>query len=663
MTRIRIGAAYLNQTPLDWEGNRARIRGALAEARQAGVKLLLLPELCVTGYGCEDTFLSSDLIERAWKSLELLLPATKDLAVLLGLPVKHDGALYNCGALIGNGQLFGVVPKQKLCREGVYYEPRWFTAWERGRAVKIEADGQRVPFGDLIFDIGGVRVGVEICEDAWQPGRPAPHLAARGAQLILNPSASHFAFGKHELRRDMILDASSAHGVAYAYANLVGCESGRLIFDGDCIIASGDRIVASGDRFSFSDFGVTAAELDLPQPATAAGAVESWLVPIPGSLTPAAGAPQLKTAVDDQRWVAGKEIKEEEFTRSAALGLFDYLRKSRSSGFVVSLSGGADSSAASLLVAYSFALAEKQLGINGVINRLSHIPSIARAHNHRELTTGLLTCVYQATRNSSNTTFEAARSLAESLGARFIRFEIDDLVNRYVDMAGSALGHKFDWAADDIALQNIQARARSPGVWLIANKLGALLLCTSNRSEAAVGYATMDGDTSGGLTPLGGIDKAYLLYWLRWVQRHAPRDLWPVPVLEQVVAQQPTAELRPPAAKQTDEADLMPYALLERIEDEAVLRRKSPLQTFLALEGEYSEIAPERLAEFVIKFYRLWSQSQWKRERYAPAFHLDDKSLDPKSWCRFPILSGGYREELEELQQFLRSRLEDSRGK
>jgi NAD+ synthase (glutamine-hydrolysing) len=212
------------------------------------------------------------------------------------------------------------------------------------------------------------------------------------------------------------------------------------------------------------------------------------------------------------------------------------------------------------------------------------------------------------------------------------------------------VGRPLSWDRDDVALQNIQARVRSPGVWMLANLTGSLLVSTSNRSEAAVGYATMDGDTSGGIAPIAGIDKAYLRRWLVWLERQGPEGCGPIPALAAVNAQQPTAELRPPAAGQTDEADLMPYDVLDCVERFAIRDRQTPLEAWQRLHGEFPGHDPAQLARWTERFFTLWARNQWKRERYAPSFHLDDESLDPKTWCRFPILSGGFARELSALR-------------
>jgi NAD+ synthase (glutamine-hydrolysing) len=188
---------------------------------------------------------------------------------------------------------------------------------------------------------------------------------------------------------------------------------------------------------------------------------------------------------------------------------------------------------------------------------------------------------------------------------------------------------------------------------MLTNIRGALLLSTSNRSEAAVGYATMDGDTSGGLAPIAGIDKAYLRRWLRWAETDGPFGIGPLPALQLVNDQQPTAELRPAIAKQTDEDDLMPYELLDQIERAAILQKKSPVEILQLMRVQFPQYTVPQLGVWVERFFRLFCRNQWKRERYAPSFHLDDENLDPKTWCRFPILSGGFERELAELRKFV----------
>ena len=668
MTRIRVGAAVLNQTPLDWENNQRNILRAIEAARSEQVHILCLPELCVTGYGCEDAFQSAGLQRTAWEVLQELVPATEGMVVSMGLPLLHKNALFNAAALAVDGRIAGFVAKRFLAGAGLHYEPRWFKPWPQGLRDTISSDGESYAIGDVVFDCGGVKIGFEICEDAWAAERPAGDMSPRGVDLILNPSASHFAFGKYEVRKRLVLEGSRAFGVSYIYANLLGNEAGRIIYDGGALIASAGKLLAAGPRFSFAPMRLTTAVIDV----TATRMERSRSGSFRPDLTPRDTAevsrplvyPDIEPEVTAPQWPAwevGRHVKEEEFARAVGLGLFDYLRKSRSRGFVVSLSGGADSSATACLVALMIETANAELGADGFQKALSHVPSLEPADDARDHVRRLLYCVYQASRNSSRSTRDAAATLAEALGANVAFLQIDDLVEGYVKGMEQVLGRKLTWEEDDLALQNIQARVRGPNVWLLANVTGSLLLATSNRSEAAVGYATMDGDTCGGLSPIAGIDKAFLRRWLRWLEKEGPAGLHPIAALAAVNELTPTAELRPPQAEQTDESDLMPYEVLDIVERAAIRDKQTPLEIFRLMRSQFADCDAAQLHRWVERFFRLWCRNQWKRERYAPSFHLDDENLDPKTWCRFPILSGGFDRELDELRRYV-GKLPNGRG-
>lgn len=655
MKLVRVAAAALNQTPLDWNGNTENIRSAIEEARSRGVSLLCLPELSITGYGCEDAFFSHAVQQTALEVLREITPLTSGMAVAVGLPLSHAGGLFNTAALLVDGQLKGFATKQRLAGDGLHYEPRWFKAWPADVVSGINIDDKDYPIGDLLFSIGGIRVGFEICEDAWVAERPANDHAKLAADIILNPSASHFAFGKAETRKRLVADASRAFGVSYVYSNLVGNEAGRVIYDGQALIATHGELVAHGPRLSFNQATVCDAVIDIdatrmrriqsssyePQLAYEKGRV----VEIDFTLAEATPKPNTKIA---DTWEQGDHLQEEEFTRAIALGLYDYLRKSHSRGFVVSLSGGADSAAVVCLVALMVKLGCDELGIRTIASQT--VPSDQLPSAPQELIFSWLTTVYQSTSNSSDTTRNAARTLAEAIGANHYELDVEDITSNYTSKIEGALNRKLNWKDDDIALQNIQARVRGPAAWMLANINNSLLLSTSNRSEAAVGYATMDGDTCGGISPIAGIDKAFLRKWLRWLENVGPTGIGPIAELRVVNQQLPTAELRPQEASQTDEEDLMPYDLLDAIEHQAIGEKRSPQEVLTTISVEFSQYSSEQLTAWVRRFFKLWSQNQWKRERYAPSFHVDDKNLDPKTWCRFPILSGGFQRELSELR-------------
>ncbi len=658
MRLIKLAAAAVNQTPLDWGGNRRNILVAIRAAREADVGLLCLPEMCITGYGCEDAFHSPHVSATAWRELRALLPHTRGLAVSLGLPILHQGAYYNCAALVIDGRLEGIAAKRHMAGDGVHYEPRWFKPWPTGGRALLDRDGEQIPLGDYLYDLDGVRVGFEICEEAWVARRPGGDMAARGVDVVLNPSASHFAFGKHRVRERFVVEGSRAFGVAYVYSNLVGNDAGRVIYDGGCIIASNGALRAAGPRLFFTETALTTAVVDVDTSRMQRARTHSFEVePVdrPGEVVAAAftwpvAAPQGR---DIQRadWERGADEQEETFTRAVALALHDYLRKSRARGWLVSLSGGADSAAVTALCTLAVQMAADELGLDGLKDRLSHVSAAQDAPDVSTLTRALLTTVYQATVNSSDVTRSAAAAVAAACHATHHVWNVDDVVADYVGLAERALGRSLSWETDDIALQNIQARARAPGAWMLANIENKLLLATSNRSEAAVGYATMDGDTCGGISPIAGIDKAFLRRWLRWMEATGPAGVGPMPALSAINSQQPTAELRPSEANQTDEDDLMPYPVLDAIERLAIRDKHGPADVLTLIQARFPEVERDQLVAWVRRFFTLWCRNQWKRERYAPSFHLDDENLDPKSWCRFPILSGGFARELAALDE------------
>jgi NAD+ synthase (glutamine-hydrolysing) len=651
MIPIKVATASLNQTPLDWVGNQSRIETVLQQARADGVTLLVLPELCTTGYGCEDAFLGPDVARRAWSMLMELLPQTKGMVVSIGTPVRRRGGLYNTACVVANGRIAGFAAKEHLAGEGLHYEPRWFKAWPNHQVVQLERNGQSYPFGDVFFEFSGVNVGFEICEDAWVAQRRGA-LDGHAMDIIVNPSASHFAFGKHAVRERLVLEGSRSMAVTYLYANLLGNEAGRVIYDGGCYIAQNGKLLARSPRLTFDDSVLTTAVVDVEASQTEQVRTTSFTA---DSSDP--GAKRISVDFEFPRaamkrpepaevsWEASEHHKEEEFMRAMTLALFDYLRKSHSRGFVLSISGGADSAAAACLVSLMVDRALQTLGAKRFAQKLGLDPEPSA----RDWVRKLLCCAYQPTENSGDVTRKAATAVAEAIGATFYVLDVQHIVDAYEQLIAEAVGRPLTWEQDDITLQNIQARVRGPSVWMLANMRGALLLSTSNRSEAAVGYATMDGDTCGGLSPIAGIDKAFLRRWLHWLETDGPVSMRPIPALHAVNIQTPTAELRPSGSEQTDEGDLMPYPVLDVIERLAIGDKLPPADCLEILRGEFSEHDEETLRTWVGRFFQLWSRNQWKRERYAPSFHVDDKNLDPKTWCRFPILSGGFERELSEL--------------
>lgn len=620
MTKIKVAGAALNQIPIHWGNNLKNIEHAIKKAKSEGVKILCLPELCLTGYGCEDLFLSEWLPKKAVSIIPTIIPLTRDIAVTIGLPIRIEGKTYNCIAVLKNEKVIGITAKQFLANEGVHYEPRWFTSWKAGVVVDYHINGQKVLFGDLTYDLYGVHTGFEICEDAWRSERPACRLIDKNVQLILNPSASHFAFGKSLTRENLVVESSKKFKCYYIYTNLLGNESGRMIYDGEIVIAGHGKLMNFNYKLSFKDVNLISIDID-----------------------PTDSAPTTTLSSIPQ------EEKNEIFTQAESLALFDYMRKSHTKGFVLSLSGGADSSSCAILVTEMVRRSIADLGLEASLDKL-HLNSLLdkcltlKVNEQQKYIVGhLLHCAYQGTINSSEETLESARALTTEIGAKFDHWRIDDEVDSYSAKIQNVLNRKLTWEKDDLTMQNIQSRARSPIIWMLANIKNCLLIVTSNRSEGDVGYATMDGDTSGSIAPIAAVDKHFILNWLIWAEKNLGYKS-----LKHVNSLNPTAELRPLEKSQTDEDDLMPYPVIVEIEKLAIRDKRSPVEIFTILKKRKVE-GSELLKTHIKKFFRLWCRNQWKRERTAPAFHLDDFNVDPRTWCRFPILSSGYFDELAEL--------------
>ena len=534
--------------------------------------------------------------------------------------------------------------------------------------IFLSCCGNIFPIGDIHFNIGGVKVGFELCEEAWTSNRPGTILAAKGNDVYLNPSASHFSFDKIKTRQNFVVDGSRAFNATYIYTNLVGNESGRAIYDGGALIASGGSLLVDGPRFTYKNVLLTTTTVDVHTTKTSQIRTASFQPNIQGYndgcvevdfTFPEITEPSIY-GPPTEPWETYPDVKHEECTRALGLALMDYMRKSHTKGFVVSLSGGADSAMVTYAVVQGIRLGVKELGDRKFVEKfcphLKHCIAdssfdYAEDMTIKALIKNLVTTAYQPTENSGNVTRDAAAQLAKALFVPHMVLDVDPVFKAYLEIGKQINGKDLNFNDNDLTIQNLQARVRSPSIWMIANMRDQLLLTTSNRSEAAVGYATMDGDTSGCISPIAGLSKQYIREYLKWVEEVGPNDIGHTPTMGLINKQQPTAELRPVQYKQTDEDDLMPYWLLNMIEGYVVKNRYVPVEIYKAIKREV-DYDNNRLIADITKFFRLFSRNQWKRERYALSFHLDDHNLDPRTWCRTPILTGGYEEELAELQAY-----------
>lgn len=617
----------LNTMPLGLTQNRDN---ALEALRRATLKspssnapdIAIFPELALTGYGCEDWFYRKDFVHKAFESLKtfskdssLISPNTVSV---IGIPWLHENKLYNGAAVVCGGKIHGIVLKQFLAVTGVHYENRWFSPWRANHSVFI--DSHQLWIGDIQFEIEGHLFGIEICEDAWV-GANRPLSRFPNVEFVLNPSASHFAFRKLHLRKRIIEEAAAHYDVYYLYTNLIGNEAGRILYDGGPMVCAPNGKALVGKRFHSNSFSVDYFQFSpkknkSPQIASAQKVLKITRTK-KDILTN--NDSQSHHSMENSTFVNQDENILNEFTQAATLGLVDALKKTRSNGFVVSLSGGVDSSVVSILA---------KLAVDRANLKIQDPTQKKKVY-----------CVYQKTMNSSLHTENCAKNLAQQLHAEYFSVSLEAIHGEYLKTCATVLGRELTWEADDIALQNLQARLRVPTPWLIANSTQSLLLSTSNRSEVSVGYATMDGDTSGSFSPIAGVSKIFLQEWLNWILVNPPDRSYRLDAITQILSKPPTAELRPTEFSQTDEADLMPYEVLQKIECGLIFERKDYDSLKSLLREDFPHLKSSELDIYLDRYLRLFQRNQWKRERYAPAFHLDSYSLDPKSWLRFPIFS------------------------
>jgi NAD+ synthase (glutamine-hydrolysing) len=675
--QAHVGVATMNQTVGDWSGNVARCLEVIRAAKAKGVRLLLLPEMCLSGYSLGDRLQRQGTLSRSWDAMTQVALHTTGIAVAVGLPVLFEGVIFNAMAVLVDGKLVGIVAKENLATGDVEYENRYFQSWQHGRCVDFATPaGEVVPIGTQLFEIPGIgRVAFEICEDAWKGIRPGSTFALAGAEIVLNPSASWFTIGKHRVRRRMVEQISQEDHCVYLYGSLLGCDATRLVFDGSAFICSNGKVIQEARRFVFThDWELIDAVVDLTEIRQVRMEEGSWreqhlrmhfgaygqlphVTSVPHAFLPTATLPPptppywlpsptrhtdpslayLEAPPLSMRPITDQDLNHLELELALCLALRDYQRKSRIPAFCLALSGGRDSAMVALLVQRMFRYSHPTLS-----------PSALRALIHDQFV-----CAYMGTENSGDLTRAAAKAVADDLGARFFDGHIQASLAA-VQANVSAMTHtemRWDNPAHDIPLQNIQARLRGLLIWTIANLNNALLLVTSNKSEAAVGYTTMDGDTSGGIAPIADVPKSLVSLYLSWAQRFHDLD-----GLKPILALQASAELRPLDQAQTDEDDLMPFFVLDQLMYAFVQQGLDPLDILQRLWPTMHDHYHGDLAAFaahIRKFTRMFCFAQWKRERFAISFRVTAFDLDPKTGYRFPPVQAPFTEELAAMDAFV----------
>ena len=634
---VKVAAGTPKIRVADCRYNAEQIFTLMREADKQGVKVLALPELCLTGYTCADLFLQPTLLRGAEEGLSTILEATKnlDMVAAVGLPVwnKWDNKLYNCAAVIQSGEILGLVPKTHLPNYGEFYEGRWFASGA-GVEATISLCGQKVSLSDTdLFacsDMPNLVIGVEICEDLWAPEPPSIHLARAGATVILNLSASNELAGKAAYRRGLVSGQSGRLVCGYVYADAGEGESTTdLVFAGHNIIAENGTILAER-RFAA---GLTISEIDVDRLVyerqrmntyRADPSRECWRSCFALNLAdtrltrPVSPTPFVPQDKND------RAERCNEILYTAALGLKKRLEHTGARTAVVGLSGGLDSTLAVLITAvYMEMLGRPASDIIAVT-----MPCFGTTH-----------------RTKSN-----AVLLAERLGCTLKTIDIGEAVRRHFKDIGQSM------ADHDVTFENGQARERTQVLMDIANQTGGLVIGTGDLSELALGWCTYNGDHMSNYAVNAGIPKTLVRHLVSFISDDkGAEDPQLSTVLADILDTPVSPELLPAIEGQIAQKteDLVgPYELHDFYLYYAIRWGFSPRKVLrLAEQALGKRYDRPTLLKWLKNFYRRFFSQQFKRSCLPDGPKVGSVALSPRGDWRMPSDAAAalWLEELEGL--------------
>lgn len=662
MRLINVAACNLNQWAMDFDCNLKNIKESITTAKKAGAVVRLGPELEITGYGCEDHFLELDTITHAWECLKELLVGewTDGILCSFGMPIIKGSERYNCQVLCLNRKVIMIRPKMWLANDGNYRELRWFTTWKHKEQLvefKLPAEiseaisQDSVPFGYGYMQFIDTAVAAEVCEELFSPMPPHTELALNGVEVFLNASGSHHQLRKLDLRLRAFIGATHTRGGVYMYSNHQGCDGGRLYYDGcACIVVNGD-VVAQGSQFSLKDVEVEVAQIDLDAVASLRGSISSFQeqasskpevssVPVPYKLCQSFKLPMSLSSPRKIKY----HSPEEEIAFGPGCWLWDYLRRSGASGFLLPLSGGADSSSVAAIVGCMCQLVVKEIEngdsqVKADAIRIGNYTDGQFPTDSKEFAKRIFYTVYMGTENSSETTKTRAKVLADEIGSWHLDVSIDGVVSALLTLFQTLTGkrprYKLDGGSniENLGLQNIQARIRMVLAFMLASLMPwvhskpgfYLVLGSSNVDEGLRGYLTKYDCSSADINPIGSISKQDLRAFLRWAAVNLGYSS-----LADVEAAPPTAELEPIRSNysQLDEVDMgMTYEELSVYGRLRKIFRCGPVSMFQNLCYKWGgRLTPSQVADKVKYFFKYYSINRHKMTVMTPSYHAESYS-------------------------------------
>ena len=569
MTRLRIALAQINPTVGDLKGNFTKIVDCYDQAEAAGCDIVAFPELAITGYPPEDLVLKPGFVADNKEMLASIAARTRRCVAVVGF-VDSDRDLYNAAAVLSDGELRGTYRKRLLPNYAVFDEARYFTPGHDSDPLEL-------------YVIGGVKVGISICEDIWSPTGPLATQAAGGAELNININGSPYHRNKVVGRERMLATRAADASCALAYVNQV-CGQDELVFDGASMVFDADgNLLARSPQFR-EDLLVVDVEIDpvyrkrLLDPR---GRVTETLLPT---------VVISEDPVVHEEPFAGRIAPlldpVAEVYEALVLGTRDYVQKNHFTDVVIGLSGGIDSTIVACIA----------------------VDALGADHVHG---------VSMPSRYSSDGSKDDAKALADNLGIDYRTIAIEPAFSAYLQMYAPSFGDR----PADLTEENLQSRIRGTTLMGLSNKFGWMVLTTGNKSEIAVGYFTIYGDSVGGYGVIKDVLKTSVYDLCRYYNQRERREVIP----EAVITKPPSAELRP---DQRDDQSLPPYEVLDPI-----------LEMYVEDDRTAGEIIAAGFDEALVRrIARLVDINEYKRRQCPPGVKVSTKAFGKDR--RLPITSG-----------------------